>query len=522
MSVAPQSGLPGVQVELRARSAWQALDLGTVLLRQHARVLYGSWLLVTLPIVALIGVLPGGTFVWGVAVVFWLKPIFERLTVLCLARELFGEPVALGNLLKLFFRSVARQAFATLTWRRLSFTRAIDQPVTLLEAARGSVRRARLSVLHRTVAANAFWTMSVLFLVEATFVFSVMLSLMSLQPIPPESLQQFFEQWPHAFPAACFVAIWMVGPLHAAAGFALYINRRCELEAWDIEVGFRRLADRLRHGSAPLAVLALAVLLACASVTERGFAAPESEAPLEVIQKQTGAAPLHPLPRGPAAAQARRDIAKVLADKVFHVRGQRTYPAFLDDIDTTPDDPTPSQWHFGFFNALAEWAWWIFWACIAVLVLWIASAYARWARALRGLGGTGSAARRSPLVVAGIELHAAETQDDSLDTATQLWQSGHDRPAMAMLLRMSLTQLVAQGARFRSGDTEADCLLAVEASQSRSAVAFLRQLFDCWVPLAYGQRRPDESAIARLFADFANGQLQAQDQRGVADARAGT
>ena len=142
MSAAPASGLPGVRVVLRTRSAWQALDLGTVLLRQHVAMLYGSWLLVTLPVVALISVLPGGSLAWGVAAVFWLKPIFERITVLCLARELFGEPVTLRKLLQLFARSLTRQAMATLLWRRFSFTRAIDQPVILLEAARGAVRRA--------------------------------------------------------------------------------------------------------------------------------------------------------------------------------------------------------------------------------------------------------------------------------------------------------------------------------------------------------------------------------------------
>ena len=524
MSVAPTSGLPGVRVALRTRSAWQALDLGTVLLRQHALMLYGSWLLVTLPVAVLIGALAGGKPAWGVFAVFWLKPLFERLTVLCLARELFGEPVTLRRLLQLFARSLTRQTIATLLWRRFSFTRAIDQPVILLEAAQGAVRRARLNVLHRTVSANAFWTMAVLLLVELMFLFGVMTTVMAMQPLPINDLTTFFDSWPNAFPAAWFIAIWMVGPLHAAAGFALYINRRCELEAWDIEVGFRRLADRLQRGATPLTALLCCLLIAGSLTTDRvlAAAAPMPPAELQKLQKEHKPQPrLQPPARGAAAEQARREISKVLAHKTFHVRGQNTYPAFLDDRERPDPDEDTSSWNFGFFNVLAEWAWWFFWASVVVLVCWVAWQYARWARALRDPAGRSNAARRTALVVAGVELHTETAQEDSLAAATALWSSAAERQALAMLLRMALTQLVAQGVRLRSGDTEADCLRAAEVNQSRRAVEFLRRLFDSWLPLAYGHRRPDDAAVAQLFADFANGHLAARDEVAPVAMRAG-
>ncbi len=526
MNAAPASGLPGVRVALRTRSAWQALDLGTLLLRQHALMLYGSWLLVTLPVVTLISVLPGGTFTWGVVVVFWLKPVFERVTVLCLARELFGEPVTLRRLLQLFARSLTRQTVATLVWRRCSFTRAIDQPVILLEAAQGAVRRARLNVLHRTVSANAFWTMAVLLLLELMFVSGVMTTLMSMQPRPLDDLSVFVETWPIALPTAWFIAIWMVGPLHAAAGFALYINRRCELEAWDIEVGFRRLADRLKRGATPLAMLLCCVLLTVGVPADRASAAPPAQTPLPALpaalQKQQTQAPRsQPAARGAAAEQARRDIAEVLADETFHVRGQRTYPAFLDEREPASDDPDPGTWSSGFFSVLAEWAWWMFWAAVVLLSLWIASQYPRWARALKDRAGSGTSGRRTALVVAGVELHATTAQDDSVSAATALWAAGAERQALAMLLRMSLTQLVAQGVQLRSGDTEADCLRATEVNQSASASAFLRRLIDCWLPLAYAHRRPDDAAVVQLLADFANGHLAARDDAVPAAAQAG-
>jgi hypothetical protein len=42
-----------------------------------------------------------------------------------------------------------------------------------------------------------------------------------------------------------FTAFGLVGPIYAAAGFTLYLNRRIELEGWDIELKFRRLTARL-------------------------------------------------------------------------------------------------------------------------------------------------------------------------------------------------------------------------------------------------------------------------------------
>jgi len=41
-------------------------------------------------------------------------------------------------------------------------------------------------------------------------------------------------------PIAYAVAIGFVEPFFVAAGFALYLSRRAELEAWDIEQEFRR------------------------------------------------------------------------------------------------------------------------------------------------------------------------------------------------------------------------------------------------------------------------------------------
>ncbi|HEU4786976.1 MAG TPA: hypothetical protein VFS57_06200, partial [Gemmatimonadaceae bacterium] len=42
------------------------------------------------------------------------------------------------------------------------------------------------------------------------------------------------------FPGSYALAVLFLEPFYVAAGFAMYLNRRAELEAWDIEQEFRR------------------------------------------------------------------------------------------------------------------------------------------------------------------------------------------------------------------------------------------------------------------------------------------
>ena len=40
------------------------------------------------------------------------------------------------------------------------------------------------------------------------------------------------------------MAVLFLEPFYVGAGFAIYLNRRAELEAWDIEQEFRRAFSR--------------------------------------------------------------------------------------------------------------------------------------------------------------------------------------------------------------------------------------------------------------------------------------
>jgi hypothetical protein len=64
---------------------------------------------------------------------------------------------------------------------------------------------------------------------------------------------------------AWWLSVSLVEPIYVAAGFGLYLHRRTQLEAWDVELVFRRLAARARELAAAAAAL-LAVALLCGSL----------------------------------------------------------------------------------------------------------------------------------------------------------------------------------------------------------------------------------------------------------------
>ncbi len=54
----------------------------------------------------------------------------------------------------------------------------------------------------------------------------------------------FTDEMPIVLQVAHFtaysLAVLLIEPFYVAAGFAMYLNRRAELEAWDIEQEFKR------------------------------------------------------------------------------------------------------------------------------------------------------------------------------------------------------------------------------------------------------------------------------------------
>ncbi|HET7198127.1 MAG TPA: hypothetical protein VFI86_05635, partial [Burkholderiales bacterium] len=259
-----------IAVELRPRSAWEAMDLGLAMLQRwwralllpHAIVL-GTVALAASALAAALG-RPGIAFV----LLWWLKPLYDRVLLHVLSRAVFGELQRARAVLgapRAWLGSGLVPYLLLRLWPDMA--RSFRLPVRQLEGNRGRAARERQSVLGRRTGASAVWLTIVCMNFEAVLYWSLLLVATLLLPAKAYEARDFFApfteagawSWTHVLAYAA--TVFVVEPFYVAGGFALYLNRRTLLEGWDLEVALRRLAER--HVAAAVAVLlALGGLLA--------------------------------------------------------------------------------------------------------------------------------------------------------------------------------------------------------------------------------------------------------------------
>jgi len=233
-----------IRLDLRPRSMFEAADLGVRLVSAHLRSVWTS----CAPVYAFVllvaaTMLPFGIG-WTLLTVMWLKPWLDRSILFVLARAVFGEETRFADVWAAR-RAVGWQGLlGALTVRRLSPWRSYVQPVLQLEGQRGKARRERVARILGSHRGAALAMQTAFATIESALVVGLLALLPWLMPADDQSswLALLFEggSWPSgAGPAAYVIAIAIVEPFFVGAGFAMYLNRRVELEAWDIEQEFR-------------------------------------------------------------------------------------------------------------------------------------------------------------------------------------------------------------------------------------------------------------------------------------------
>jgi hypothetical protein len=235
--------IDSIALVLRPRSTWEGCDLGVRLLQSWLYSVYLCYLSVALPLF-LVMLATYAVAAWLPGLLIWLaKPWLDRTILFALSRAMFGESTTPADVWDARHSLWRSGMVSSLIFSRLSASRSFKQPVLQLEGLSGRALRDRVRTLtlrHRGVArmmTTAFATAELAFWV----------SLLGLR----------FWLAPHALgidsPAAMFAsdegliatiayaaAVSFVEPFYVAAGFGLYLNRRVELEAWDLEQEFRR------------------------------------------------------------------------------------------------------------------------------------------------------------------------------------------------------------------------------------------------------------------------------------------
>jgi hypothetical protein len=533
--------LAGLTIVLRPRSAWEAIDLGIALVRSHASRIWTVWILLTLPVAIVfgaIGILSGELWI-GAVLLWWFKPLFDRIPLFVLSRALFGAPPTVRETLRAQWRWRLRGIWPWLFWRRFHPSRAMLLPVDLLENLRGPARGARSRVLLRAVGSPSMLLTLICMNIEIMLSISIVVLGLMFVPIEffSESTRAIWSNLMTQPPlwAQClsifisWLAMSLIEPFYVGAGFGLYLNRRTQLEAWDIELAFRRIAGRLAQ-TLSLLVFVLSLTLA-GTISAR--AAPLDEIDGDHTSQTDGVCVIDAdeaakqIPDEIAGAAAQAGIKAPLKPNLKDVFGSEyrdddaAFKAAIIDAYKDPDlnpkttidtwkhrhpskdevtDKTPSPWLHAIGRIIAALVQSGLWILLAIVLLLVIRYHRRWLPWISDRFEP----KRAPERLTEHDIAMPESLPDDIAAAVRkLWQQGQSRAALALLYRGAVHRLALDlGTVLPPGATESQCLrYAWRLPNQVYAKLFLR-IVHCWQAAAYAQRMPSGAEVEMLLREW--------------------
>lgn len=479
-------------LRLRPREPWEAMDLGAVMLRAWWRRIWPAWLAVYGGAALILALALPNRPTLVVLLLWWLKPLFDRAVLHVLGGAVFGAAPALGTALRTLPRALLPGALASVTLYRFDLARSFNLPVWHLERLTGRAARARARALHRRARGHAVWLTVACLHFEAVMV----LSLYGLFDLLTPGAYDLDIGLGTLFTGAAETAAWkqwvgnlfyviavsVIEPFYVAAGFSLYLNRRTQLEAWDIELELRRLASRATSMRAPAAALAAAFALVCASL----IAAPTVDA------AET------------AARSPREVIQEVLKEPAFSeyrdVRRLRYTGRGLGLDADREDRPRLGPGWENFGELMAEILRALLWIVVAIAA---AAGFYCAARHVRVWDRRGHTAAPAPEALFGFDIRPQSLPADVRAAALSLVEQGRVRGALSLLYRGALSTVVHRDRiTLAPGDTEGDCLRVVSAHCAADTARYFSRLVRHWQRTAYGGELPDELVVRTLCDEW--------------------
>ena len=503
--------LSRIAIEPRLRSGWEAVDMGVAMVRTWWWPLQLSWLLPSALMFTVLLFIFSETTWLAFLITWWLNPLWDRFPLMIVSRTLFDESPRVKSVWRQWCILFKTDWFAWLTWRRFSPTRALDMPVTVLEQLRGEVRGRRLTVLHHNTSGVAFLCTILCLL----FVFVVIIALwvLVLLLLPTEfwydQLMEGFNEffWLSRWSVVVwYVALAMVAPFYVVTGFALYINRRIELEGWDIEIRFRHLAQRAQQSKTSLLnskkiAAWLLPLLMCANLS---YSPPS-------LSQDDGAQMLNA-----DKATAKQTVIDVLSGDDFRSTEIKKGWRFKKDAADEAEN-NEGTWRDFFANIVAaiepilsgilnvlKVVPILVWLLVAALIAF-GIYYFRDTLATLGRVRMRPKAEQAPQVLFGLDLRQDSLPADVPAEVARLWQQEKHRDAVSLLYRATLSGLVHQFAfDFYDGYTEQECATLVHSRQDNAMSAYVQRLTAVWQRIAYAHKIPPDDSVSQLCEEWPN------------------
>ncbi|HED35357.1 MAG TPA: hypothetical protein ENJ08_14270 [Gammaproteobacteria bacterium] len=252
--------LDKIIIALRERNSWEAMDLGVKLMGVLWPVILFPWLIIfsiTLSLAVFVQYLSHSYL--ALVLMWWTKPIYESMLLYILSRSVFGEYPTTSDVYSSAGSWLKTGLRTWLFFWRFSPSRSFNMPVHLLEGLKGHGRSKRLLSLHRVTSLNSASVTIVGLLFEVVLAGTLLLSIFYIYPdvvgdyfrsgtgnsLAQQAADEF--SWFILLTVVYGLTLFVLEPFYVAAGFMLYLNRRTQLEGWDIELDFRKLVQRIEQ-----------------------------------------------------------------------------------------------------------------------------------------------------------------------------------------------------------------------------------------------------------------------------------
>ncbi len=499
--------LTDLSIQVRQRSAWEAIDLGFSFVQQHwFKLMLPHFLLVVLIAIPVWLILPENYLWLASLVVWWFNPLLDRLLLHIISRQLFNEPITTAEAFSALPKLIRNTGLlSALSYRRFSFSRSYNLPIWQLEGLHGKERKARQALIYLQGHSNAIWLTIGCKLLQIIIVFSLYSLIFMLDPTSQfwEHVKSIFrgnvnmdeEYW---FTLLDFIfnltAILLIEPFYVAAGFMLYINRRTQLEAWDIEIAFRNLGERLSSlakGSSTLLPSLILILITSGlglGTTTLAYAQyPESKN--EILAKERL-----------SAEQAQVKINEVMSLEEFNNR--RKVSSWQAKNKEEEREKNENQFSESVIQLIASILKTLLWIAAIVAIIF-ALIYRQKIINLLKPSRKQPKAHVAPDVLFGLDIRPESLPEDIAGTARQLWQQGHAREALSLLYRGALVGLTQQEQlEIHASHTEGDILKLAKPPLAAERFNYLSSLTKLWQTIAYAHRTPSNTEVEPLFANW--------------------
>nr|WP_063570817.1 hypothetical protein [Luteibacter rhizovicinus] len=494
-----------ISVVLRPRSTRESADLGAAMLRRHAQPIFTAWFIASLPFLAIaIGLALWLGQPWvSLLFLWWLKPLFARIPLYVVSRAVFAEAPDWRDALRGMRTWGLQGLLAWMTIRRLDPRRCVLQPIVYLEGLDRRARTERWRVFGRGVEGPGTGLALTCMMFEWVLALSPLLFLPMF--VPAELWESywfnagFLRTMPHWLSLPLVVAYYLgmsvAEPLCTTGGFALYLGRRTELEAWDLDLAFRRLRNRLLA----TATTALLLIATCfVAPTAHAADMPRDVKPDAVRLSLESA---FPVPKQ-GADQRMSDVSgKVLADPLLGGKTQAwrwvpKHPAPPKPAKIVPEKAIVPGDVAGTGVVLKG----VLLALLVAAVAWLGRfALHRWP-SRRGEPATARAPAQSALQETAVAVAVPKGFGEQVHL---LWRSGSRREALALLYRGTVERVATRlDEPVSPAATEADAIAGARRLDDDDAGRRAIRIVRTWQFAAYADRYPSDEEMAVLLGGW--------------------